>query len=151
MIKRVDTVIVLAITPEGQVVVINEEQPNRKQQTALPAGRCEREEDRLLAAKRELAEETGYTSDNWEHWQTIDPMHKAEWSLHFFIARDAHKTTEPHLDPGERIETKLMSVEEFLQGIIDQTIDGAEIERQVLRARLDPAKWQELVSYLKGQ
>jgi len=40
----------------------------------IPAGKLEAGEDRLLCAKRELAEETGYTAKKWSFIRRIHPV-----------------------------------------------------------------------------
>ena len=115
-IKRIDSVTVLAIV-EGKILVNVESQPGREPFLALPGGRLERGEEPAHAIKRELAEEAGYDSQDVSHWFTLDASNvlKIEWNIHFFIAKNCHKKGEALLDSGEKIETKLMTLEEVIE------------------------------------
>lgn len=116
-LKKRETVVVLAIT-EGKIIINDEEQPMLNPFISLPAGMCNKDSSLPLEnAQRELAEETGYTSTNWSHWFTADPLGhpKIEWNNNYYIAKDCKKTNEPRLDPGERITTRLVTFEEFLE------------------------------------
>ena len=59
-------------------------------------------EDALTAAKRELEEETGYTSDEWEHLITIPSAATIADNYAFiFRARNCRRTREQHTDSTE--------------------------------------------------
>ncbi|MAK60127.1 MAG: hypothetical protein CMK09_04030 [Ponticaulis sp.] len=82
----------------------------------LPAGSSEPgETDYLDVAKRELREETGYTSDDWvqighaySNWAT---QNNQVW---FFLAFNALKTHDQDLDATEEIEVLDMAYEDYL-------------------------------------
>ena len=115
-LKKRDSVTVVA-TVGDKIVLNNEEQPGRDAFITLPGGMCEKEETPLENAKRELLEETGLTTDDWELWFISDPWMaaKVDWNNYFYIARNCKKTSEPKFDSGERIETKYVTFEEFLE------------------------------------
>ncbi len=115
-IKRIDGASVVAVT-NNMIIINNEEQPNRGQFISLPAGIADGDGSMLVNAQRELVEETGYTSEEWNEWFISDILgsSKIEWNNHFFIAKNCTKTSLPKLDPGEKIETNLFSFEEFLE------------------------------------
>jgi predicted NUDIX family NTP pyrophosphohydrolase len=55
----------------------------------IPAGYSEPDEDILVAAKRELAEETGYTSNDWHHLGRIyQSIGTGRIPIDIFLARD---------------------------------------------------------------
>ena len=59
-------------------------------------------EDALTAAKRELEEETGYTSDEWEHLITIPSAATvADNYAYIFRAKNCRRTSEQHTDSTE--------------------------------------------------
>lgn len=80
---------------------------------SLPGGKGEDNEEPLAGAKRELSEESGYSSDEWVLWK--EEHGNLFWKTYGYIARNAAKTHEQHLDGGERINPKLISIEEFFE------------------------------------
>ena len=71
-------------------------------------------EDPLVAAKRELLEETGYESDEWIYVGAHHPNPAIQTNrCHLYIAKNCKKTSELNLDPFEEIEVRLMPLEEF--------------------------------------
>ncbi|HCC05852.1 TPA: hypothetical protein DEP94_00585 [Candidatus Nomurabacteria bacterium] len=114
-IKRLDSVTIIAVV-EDKILINTEEQPGKDSFIALPGGRCDTGSLPLEDAKRELLEETGYVSDNWQEWFVSDPLQtaKIDWNNYFFIAKDCKKVAEQKLDSGEKIETKLLSLDEFI-------------------------------------
>lgn len=60
---------VVPVDAEGNVYMVRQFRcPLEKVLLEIPAGKLDsRDEDRLLAAKRELAEETGFTAARWTH------------------------------------------------------------------------------------
>lgn len=59
-VKRADTVLVLGVTEDKQIITTLQEQPGKQPFTGIAGGRVDEGEDVLVAAKRELLEETGY-------------------------------------------------------------------------------------------
>jgi ADP-ribose pyrophosphatase len=83
----------------------------------LPAGLINDDtETPLAAAQRELREETGYTT---EHWMNLGMLNvssaKASTRAHIFLASQAVKTVEPHVDPTEVIEVLLLNREKLIE------------------------------------
>ncbi len=71
----------------------------------LPAGYLDAEDPTPLdGMKRELAEETGHVSNSWRFLSSLlrDPNRSAT-RTHFFLALDAFRDGQPHLDPTEEI------------------------------------------------
>src|SRR3989344_1173843 len=132
-IVRADTVGVIPVTSDKKIVITKEEQPGKPPFISIPGGRVEENEDLLVAARRELLEETGYKSDDVNLWYSGQPVSKIEWCIYTFIARNCEKVGDLKLDSGEKIKTELVSFEEFL-----------DIALRVLKARLDPQKMSEL-------
>ncbi len=78
------------------------------------------EEDALHAAKRELLEETGYTSENFTHLLTI-PAHAtlASNNVHIYAATDCIKKSSQHLDDTEFLNVQLLTEDELKKKIFD--------------------------------
>lgn len=112
-----DWVNVIAITEDGQFVMVRQYRHGlQSTETELCAGVAEQGETPLDAAKRELIEETGYTSENWEEFMTISANPATHNDLtHCFIAHEAKLTTSPKLDETEFLETLLLSRDELLE------------------------------------
>lgn len=124
-LDRADTVDVLATTKGGKILIQRQSQPDRDEAfLCLIGGRVEKGEDTLEAAKREMLEETGYTSPTWELLLSYRPMFKIRWDMYVYVARNCEKTADQHLDPGERIGVMVVTFDEFLD-----LVDSGEMRR----------------------
>ncbi len=136
--KRLPSALIFAVQ-DGKIVICNEEQPGRVPFIGIPAGRFNSyDEDPLEAAKRELLEETGLTSSDWVLWQKKE-SNFMDWDSYIFIARDCKKTHEQEVDPGEKIEVELASLDEFL-AVIDEGKDGKKFRTKNLLTDLENLK-----------
>ncbi len=109
-----DWINVAAFTPEGKVVVVHQYRFGmRKTTTEIPAGIIEDGESHENAAKRELLEETGYSTDRWEYLGWVEPNPAFQNNrCHQWVARDVRRTNRQNLDDGEAIAVQELSVEE---------------------------------------
>jgi 8-oxo-dGTP pyrophosphatase MutT (NUDIX family) len=115
IVEAPDWVNVVALTPEGELVVVRQYRfGNGEITTEIPAGIIEEGESSQTAAARELKEETGYVSDTWEYlgWVMPNPAYLNN-RCHHWLARDAIKEASPVLDPGENLEVAVLSWEEL--------------------------------------
>lgn len=131
-IKRSDSVTVIAVH-EGRIVVSFEEHPAAEPFTSLPCGFIERGEEPLAAAKRELREETGLVSDEWEHYASWPVGSKISWDEHVFIARGCRKEGEQHLDAGERVRVESVDWDGFLRFIVRDDFRLSNLSLHLLR------------------
>ncbi len=84
-------------------------------------------EDILEAAKRELLEETGYVSDEWEHLLTIPSNATiSDNYAYIYAARNCRKVTGQDLDVTEFLNVCLHSDEE-----IDELAHGGDFKQSV--------------------
>ncbi len=139
MLERPDTVQVIA-TNGDRIFLANEQQPDKPPFMCLLGGRLEKDEDPLAGAKRELLEESGLSSTDWELYQIYKPQSLVEWNVHVYLARDCKKIAEPDVDPGEKIILKSVSFTEFVEEVTKAGFRGREITEEVLRMQLDPIK-----------
>ena len=84
-------------------------------------------EDALETAKRELEEETGYTSDDWSHMITV-PSNATISDNYAFVyrAKNCRRTHEQHTDSTEFLNLRLLSADEIdtliQKGLFQQAI-----------------------------
>ncbi len=132
MLKRPNTIEVLPIMG-GKIILIYEEQPTLPPQYGIIGGRQDKNETTLECAKRELLEETGLASDDWELWLTREPFNKIEWTMHRFIARNCKKVAEQKLDSGERIQLKPVPFDKFMKIITGNNFRSIDLTLDVLK------------------
>ena len=108
-------VFVVAITPGGDVVLVRQyRHPVRDWTLEVPAGAVEDGESALDAARRELDEEVGGSSQSWRHLSTFYSS-----SAHLSLRSDAFLAldvglSEPHPDDEESLATVRMPLGEAL-------------------------------------
>jgi len=113
MLKRPDTVVVVAVR-DGKIVITRQSQPNREEEFMdFPGGRADEGETPLESAKREMLEETGMKFNNWKLIEVIQPYMKMEWFIYTFLATDFQEQTDTAHDAGEKIELVNMAFEDL--------------------------------------
>jgi ADP-ribose pyrophosphatase len=95
------SIVVIALNPDNEAILVKLYRHNlREDFLELPAGGAEHTgETTLEAAKRELLEETGYSSDDIKELGSyyVLPSETNRWT-HFFLALNARKESEPNQD-----------------------------------------------------
>jgi len=116
-IKVPDYAVIFAETKSGDVVVERHyKHGTRTISFNLPAGAIEIEEDPLGAAQRELIEETGYASDDWQALGVfVVHGNYGCCKAHFFKANNSLKTSEPKSGDLEQMEIILIKHEDLLE------------------------------------
>lgn len=109
---------IFGITSNNEVLLVKQYRHGIQEVvTELPSG-CVEETDKspLDAAKRELLEETGYTSNNFIQTCVIsaNPSNHNN-QTYCFLATDLKKVSETSLDESEEIETVLMPYDKFIK------------------------------------
>lgn len=121
MLKRKHSIQVLAVTKDKKIIVLKEQHPHLKKSFyGVIGGGQEDKETPLQTAKRELQEETGYTSKNWKLIHIERPSSKIDWPLYTYVAKNSKKTHEPKLDAGEKVEVMKVSFGEFMKYTISK-------------------------------
>ena len=108
ILQTLDWVNVIPVTDEGSVVLIRQYRHGTREVTLeIPGGMLEPDEPPLDAARRELAEETGFSADRWEQIGVVEPNPAFQTNRTYtFIARGARLTAKPQPDPNEEIEVE---------------------------------------------
>ena len=112
-----DWVTVVALTPDNQVVLERQYRHGiQKVILEIPGGTMDAEDGGPLEAiRRELLEETGYTSDHFIQVGKVPPNPANQTNfIYYFLALDARKVAEQHLDATEEIEVVLKPLEEVI-------------------------------------
>ncbi|MBN2084868.1 MAG: NUDIX hydrolase [Anaerolineales bacterium] len=114
-----DWVNVVALTPDGKIVAVRQFRFGvQRQSLEIPAGLVDPGETPLEAARRELAEETGYTAREWKSlgWSYANPAF-LDNRAHYFLATHVRRTQEPQLDAGEDIICTELTMDEARRAI----------------------------------
>ncbi|MDD2693963.1 MAG: NUDIX hydrolase [Candidatus Gracilibacteria bacterium] len=147
MLRFLDGSFSVAITPEGNILITDQEQPAKIAPfLGLPGGSFDvPDEDPLLCAQRELLEETGYVSDEWLPWHTFNGTGNIATYTYFYIARNVRKIQEVQPDPGEKIRVFSVTFDEFIELSSNPRFHHHwPIIPILYEARLDPTKKEEL-------
>ena len=118
-----DWVNTLAITKDKKFVMIRQYRHGTQTTNYELCGGCVDAEDAspLVAAQRELLEETGYGNGKWRlnMKMSTNPSTNTNWTFNF-IAEDVELINEEqHLDGGECLTIHLLSLEEIKQLLQD--------------------------------
>lgn len=151
-LKRADTVVVIAVTEDKKIIVTDQLQPGwTSRKVGLLGGRVDEGEEYLAAAKRELMEESGYESDDWDLFMSLQPVGKIDWAVFTFVARNAKKVAEQSLDGGEHIELRLVTFEEFVDIATQQDFYEEDLRIAMLEAKLNPEKMANIKKKILGE
>ena len=91
----------------------------------VPAGYIEEGEDAIVAARRELEEETGYTSERIFQVDSYFPsLGVSGERIDLFLALDCVKTSQQHLDDDEFIISVSVTLDEFKELVEKSYIKG---------------------------
>ncbi len=143
-LKRPDTVVIFPVLEDGRIILTEQEQPGKEPFIGATGGRVDEGEDILEAAKRELLEESGYTAEHFVLWDARHATSKIDWVIYTFIAKGLKKVSEPDLDGGEKIKLTFSTFDELLELATDSSFSEKEIVPELVAARLDPNKKEDL-------
>jgi ADP-ribose pyrophosphatase len=116
VLERPDAAIVFPLTASGEVVLVRQYRPPLEMmELGLPAGLVEDGERPEEAARRELAEETGYTGGEWEPLGSLSssPSLKNNWA-YLFLARGVEERAAPDPDEHELVEVVRVPAQDLI-------------------------------------
>jgi len=134
-----DVVMIFPVVDEKYVMLKKEYRyPIDKVTLELPGGTFdETKEDALSAAKRELLEETGLSSDSWINFgEFYDYPTKDTHKMYLFLANYCVKTAESLINPQEEIELVKIGLNELEELISNNSIQVTGSMACIYRAML---------------
>lgn len=128
-----------------------EKQPLKSQTYTFFGGRGDKGEKPIQTAKRELLEETGFVSSDWELIREFQLGFKTEWRSYFYVARDCKKQAGQKLDAGEQIQVTEVDFDQFLRIVTSEGFWSSQIGCYILRTSLNKKKLSSLKKKLFGR
>ena len=119
LVRGLNWVNVIALTPENEVILVKQYRPGVEKYTLeLPGGCIEKDEDVKSAALREFSEETGYSSDDLEEIGVVN-ANPAMYNMrnYFYVARNCRKVGEQNLDSDEDVDVIKIPYRQLLEDV----------------------------------
>ena len=127
------SVVLLPVTTYGAILLVNQYRYTAGEYLwELPAGRIEPGEKPLVAAQRELSEETGYRARRFRLMMDVYPTPGFVQERMYMYAATRLYTSASTPDEDERIEVKPFTLSELLGMIRDRKIYDAKTVAGVL-------------------
>lgn len=117
VLESPDAANVVAVTKDEHILFVQQYRFGIHAETLeLPGGIVDAGEDHATAALRELREETGYTSQHWQHLGSVpsNPVFMTSY-IHHHLAEDVEWTDVLKLDEGEALEVVKLPMQEVFQ------------------------------------
>jgi ADP-ribose pyrophosphatase len=135
IVEHPGAVAIVAVDAHDNVVLVRQlREAARKELLELPAGTLDRDEEPLVSAQRELAEETGLTGGDWRHvtsfWTTPGFCREL---MHIFFAERVEEG-EQRLEEDESIELMRIQVADLV-GRLDEIEDAKTLAGLLLYLR----------------
>ena len=131
-------VCVIPVTDEGEAVLVEQfRYPYGEVLLEIPAGKLEEgDTDRLAAAKRELAEETGYRAENWvDFGEFYGSAAILSERISLFLATGL-TPGETNPDEDEFLRVRKIPLSELVNQILAGKVPDGKTQAAVLRAKL---------------
>ena len=120
-----EAVAIVALDCNGDLILTNQYRHSYSRDLIeIPAGTFEENEtDGLVVAKRELLEETGYVSDEWQYLgATVESSAKLTNYMHIYFANHCRKVSDQHLDATEELDLMVILLHEAVEMVMNNEI-----------------------------
>lgn len=118
---------VVPVLGDGRILLVRQYRNALDRETLeIPAGGINKGEESLLAAARELEEETGYKSDNLTHLiSLVTAVAFCDEVIQIYVADNLQKTQQ-HLDQDEYIEVEAYTMQDIADMIYSGKIQDSK-------------------------
>lgn len=140
IINHPGAVAVIAVTENNKILVVEQYRKALERSIIeIPAGKLEKGEEPIVTARRELEEETGYTTDDLQFVQAFATSPGfADEIIHIYVAKNLKKLeVAAELDEDEFVELMEISLEEAETMIADKRIYDAKTAFAILWLKLN--------------
>ncbi len=126
-----DWVNMIALSDDDRVLLVRQwRYGTAAESLEIPGGVVEPEEEDLVAARRELLEETGFEANDWQYLGTVEPNPAFQSNrCSSWLARGLRRVGEPEGDGEEEIRVEWAPLER-----IPELIESAEIRHSLVIA-----------------
>jgi ADP-ribose pyrophosphatase len=127
VVRHAGSAVMMAVDEKKRILLVRQYRlPAEKYLWELPAGKLDKGEKPLQAAKRELMEETGYKAKKWEKLASffVSPGYVQE-RMTIFLAKELTAGDATPMD-DERIEVRWFKRKEVAEMIHDGKIEDAK-------------------------
>lgn len=129
---RPHSVVIMPFDAKGRLLLINEFRHGVNRYTYfLPAGRIDGDEKPLVAAKRELREETGMGAKKWKFLRKRFANSNTVWESHIYLAKDLYPSAARG-DEDFPITVKAFSMRQAVKMALDGSIANEFIAYNIL-------------------
>ncbi|MBO6134042.1 MAG: NUDIX hydrolase [Lachnospiraceae bacterium] len=120
---------VVPVADDGKILMVRQYRPSvGRATTEIPAGKRDSEDEPFLeTAKRELREETGFESEDFEHLITVaTAIAYCNEKIEIYVARNLKALGEQKLDDDEFIEYRFFSPDELKEMVFKGEIQDSK-------------------------
>ena len=135
-LRHIGAVCVIPVLEDGSVLVERQYRyPVAQVLTEIPAGKLDaKDEDHLLAAQRELREETGATAERWTSLGLFYPACAySDEAIEMYLAQGLH-FGERHLDADEFLNVARVPLTKLVEEVMAGRIPDAKTQIAILKA-----------------
>lgn len=136
-IKHQGAVAVVPVTDDNEIIAVRQYRyPIGRVTIEIPAGKLDKGEEPLTAAKRELSEETGVESADIEYIGGLYPsVAYTDEIIHMYVAKNL-KYGEMHTDEDEFLDVVKIKIDDFVDMVLKGEIMDSKTQAAVLKVAM---------------